>query len=102
MTPEERFTRIETILRSVTEQQATTQQQLRIHGQEIEKQNEGIRGLIVVARTCLDSFTEVREGIQELRASIRELREAQATTDERLNILIETVDRIIRNRNGKE
>lgn len=113
MTPEERFRRIETVLASVAEQQAAqqeqlrmhsqeTEKQLRMHSQEIEKQNEGIRGLIVVARTCLDSFTEVREGIQELRASIRELREAQATTDEKLNILIETVDRIIRHRNGKE
>jgi hypothetical protein len=87
---------------TIIEQQARQQEQLRLHSQEIEKQNEGIRGLIIVARTCLNSFTEVREGIQELRASIRDLREAQASTDEKLNILIETVDRIIRHRNGKE
>jgi len=31
-----------------------------------------------------------------------ELRKAQAATDEKLNILIETVDRIIRNRNGNK
>jgi len=67
MTPEERLDRIETT---------------------IEKHNEAIRGLIVVARTSLDS--------------IQELREAQASTDEKLNILIATVDRIIRQRNGKE
>ena len=74
MTPEERLDRIETM---------------------IDKQNEGIRGLIVVARTCLDSFQEVRESVKELRA-------AQAATDEKLNILIATVDRIIRHRNGNE
>ena len=67
MTPEERLDRIETT---------------------IEKHNEAIRGLIVVARTSLDS--------------IQELREAQASTDEKLNILIATVDRIIRQRNGNE
>ena len=81
MTPEERFDRIENILDRQT--------------QEIDKQNDAIRGLIVVARTCLDSFQEVRE-------SIKELREAQAVTDEKLHILIATVDRIIRSRNGKE
>ena len=53
-----------------------------------DKHNAAIRDLIVVGRTCLDS--------------IKELRDAQATTDEKLNILIETVDRIIRHRNGKE
>ncbi len=33
---------------------------------------------------------------------MKELRDAQAATDEKLNILINTVDRIIRHRNGKE
>jgi len=103
-------------------------------GQEIDKQNDGIRGLIVVARTCLDSIKEMGERheaeIKELReaqaatdeklnilieheavldqmqtrtdAQIQELRQAQAETGEKLKALIETVDRIIRNRNGKE
>ena len=34
-----------------------------------------------------------------LDASIRELREAQAHTDQKLNALIDTVDSIIRSRN---
>ena len=80
MTPEERLDRIE---------------------RTIEKQNEGIQGLIVVARTSLDSIQELREDHKQVMAEIRELREAQKATDEKLNILIDTVDRIIR-RNGKE
>jgi hypothetical protein len=76
MTPEERLTKIET---------------------QIEKQNQGIQGLIVVGRTCLDSIKEMREVHEK---DYEELRRAQAVTDEKLNILIDTVDRIIRNRNG--
>ena len=74
MTPEERLDRIEAIL---------------------DKHNDAIRDLIVVGRTCLNS-------IQEIHGSLKELRDAQATTDEKLNILIATVDRIIRQRNGSE
>jgi len=106
MTPEERFDRIETTL---------------------EKHNDAIRGLIVVSRTCLDSIQGLsdtvnglgdtvnglgdtvkglRDTVKELHDSIKELREtqreAQRETDEKLNILIATVDRIIRQRNGKE
>jgi hypothetical protein len=33
---------------------------------------------------------------KEVTAQIKELREAQAETDQRLNMLIDTVDRIIR------
>jgi predicted metal-binding protein len=64
-----------------------------------DKQNEAIRGLIAVGRTCLDSIQELREVQREdhkqLVGEIREMREAQSTTDEKLNILIDTVDRII-------
>lgn len=70
---------------------------------EIEKHNEAIRGLIVVARTSLDSIQEMREiqrqNHERLTGDIDRLREAQSATDEKLNILIETVDRIIRREN---
>ena len=39
---------------------------------------------------------------EDWNARMKELHEAQAATKEKLNILIETVDRIIRNRNGKK
>lgn len=71
----------------------------------------GIRDLIVVSRTFLDST-------QELRGSVDELREAQKHTDEKLNALIQaqiesehtisrladTVDKLIRSqgRNGQD
>jgi phosphoribosyl-dephospho-CoA transferase len=91
MTPEERFVRIEGVLQSTAEQQAR-------HTEQIDKQNEGIRSLIVVARTCLDSIKEMRESHD---ADYKKLLESQATTDEKLHILIDTVDRIIR-RESKE
>ena len=92
MRPEDRLDRIETILEK--------------QNQEIEKQNEGIRDLIVVSRTVLTSIQELRGSqaatTENLVTSIQELREAQAATDEKLNILIDTVDRIIRHRNGQK
>ena len=99
MTPEERLTRIEN---------------------DIDKQNEGIRSLIVVAHTCLDSLQEFRDlqrkDHEQWTVQMNELREAQAATDEKLNILVEhedvldrtlkslaeTVERILRKDNGQK
>ena len=97
MTPEERFAKIESVLQATAEQHAR-------HSQEIEKQNDGIRSLIVVARTCLDSIKDMREShdtdYKRLSAKIdqivSEMHESQAATEEKLNILIDTLDRIIR------
>ena len=74
MTLEERFDRIEL---------------------QIEKNTNGIRDLIVVSRTLVDSQ-------QRTDAQIKELRNAQQDTDAKLNALIDTVDRIVRHRNGTE
>jgi hypothetical protein len=87
MTPEERFDRIELV---------------------IEKNTNGIRDLIVVSRTILTTTEKVMTSLEasqkEVTKQIQELRKAQAETDEKLNILIDTVDRIIRGlgKNGKE
>ena len=78
MTPEERHAKIEA---------------------EIEKHNTAIQGLIVVGRTCLDSIKEMREVHAK---DYEEIRKAQSATEEKLNILIDTVDRIIRNRNANQ
>jgi hypothetical protein len=103
MTPEERFNKIEQLLYTTAEQHARQQEQLGKFGQEIEKQNEGIRSLIVVARTSLDSFKEVREqrrkDNEEWAEKMKDLRETQAEIGEKLNILIATVDRLIRREN---
>jgi hypothetical protein len=57
--------------------------------------------LIVVARTVLDSMQEMRQRHEQdherFMAEMEKLREAQAATHEKLNTLIDTVDRIIRN-----
>jgi len=83
MTPEERLTRVETL---------------------IEKQTEGIQGLIIVSRTVLTSIQELRADQEQIRKEVREelrqMRDMQKHTDEKLKILIDTVDRIIRRENG--
>src|SRR5262245_46582305 len=102
---EERFDRIEKTLQSLTDAQMQ-------QAAQIEKQNAGIRDLIVVGRISLDSIKEMSETHQkhyeewtaEWTAKMKELRDAQAATDEKLNILIDTVDCVIRNlnRNGNQ
>ena len=101
MTPEERFRYIEKLLKSSAERfdkrQDRLEKQQERQSQEIDKQNDAIRSLIVVARTLLDSAQEFRDlqrkDHEEWAVQMKELRDAQAATDERLNILIDTADR---------
>jgi hypothetical protein len=83
MTPEERFTKIENLLATVTENQL--------------RHDAAIRDLIVVSRTTLNAIGELLEGQKGLQESQIGLQESQKATDDKLHILIETVDRIIRN-----
>jgi hypothetical protein len=106
MTSEERFTKMENVLAAVIENQA--------------KHDAGIRDLIAVSRTVVDSqkqttaqinaltsdlsqlrgaIDDLREGQKELQEGQKELREAQKATEDKLHALIETVDRIIRQKN---
>ena len=111
MTPEERFTKIENLLAAMTEHHAKHDEQIgALQDQmkkqnaafqaQLEKQNEGIRDLIRVSRTLVDSHLANVEFQKEVTNQIHELREAQKDTDGKLNILIDTVDRSIRNKNG--
>ena len=119
MTPEERFHYIETLLQTTGEKQAIMQEQLQATGRDIDKHNDAIRGLILSARACLDSIKEdcdrqegyraewearFKKSREEWEAWFKKSREdweaRDAATQEKLNILIETVDRIIRHRNG--
>jgi len=109
MTPEERFTNIERVLERTAEQisklQVEEAEQSKLQSQQAEqirnliangdKQNEAIRSLIVVSRTVLSSIQELRAAQEKM---IEEARELSKHTDEKLNILIDTVDRIIRQR----
>jgi len=75
MTPEERFERIEI---------------------QIDKNTAAIRDLILVSRTLLTSVNDTDSKVSALVTSIGELRDAQKQTDQKLNVLIETVDRFVR------
>jgi len=85
MTPEERFTKMENLLATVIENQA--------------KHDAGIRDLIAVSRTVVDSQKQTTAQIDALTSDISELRETQKATEDTLHALIETVDRIIRQKN---
>ena len=94
MSPEERFDRIET---------------------QIEKNTAGIRDLMRLSSIFLEQQKQVMtafdKGSLEFRqrqerdheawtVQVNKLNELHAETEQKLNILIDTVDRIIRNRNG--
>ena len=79
MTPEERLDRLERI---------------------VEKQNDGIKDLVRIGRIITDAQIVTNSQINELQRAIARLAEAQKETDDRLNILIDIADRLIR-RNGK-
>jgi hypothetical protein len=96
MTPEERFTKMENLLHAMMEHQAGQQQLLQSQSEEITRQNAGIRDLIVVSRTILTTAEKLVASQDKVTEQIKELREAQAGTDERLNILVDEVNRIIR------
>ncbi len=69
---------------------------------DIDTHNEAIKSLIVVARTLLDSVQGFREDHDRFMREMDKLKETQTGTEEKLNALIDIVDRIIRRRNGKE
>jgi hypothetical protein len=114
MTPEERFDHIEKLLQSTNEQLAAfsrefeqrfrefeqrsreSEQRFSARERETDKHNAAIQSLIVVARTCLDSIKEDRTRHER---DYEEMRAQSRATEEKLNILVETVDRIIRHRN---
>jgi hypothetical protein len=82
MTPEERLTRIENILASVTESQVRHEVDIEKlkswaeqHSRDIDKQNAGIRDLIVVSRTVLESQQRTDDQIRELTTKVNQLTE---------------------------
>lgn len=115
MTPEERFQKIENLLHATAEQlRAETEerrassrefearigkleQQHLARDREIDKHNEAIRSLIVIVRSCVDSIKEDRARHER---DYEEMRAQSRATEEKLNILVDTVDRIIRHRNS--
>jgi len=102
MTPEERLNRIE---QALDRHISFVGQSLEQQNQQIAKNTDGIRDLIVVSRTVLTSIEGMRQvhekDYEEMRKGHEELRKLHVATEEKLNILVNTVDRIIR-RNGNK
>jgi hypothetical protein len=95
MTPEERFTKIENLLAALTEAQVRNEAQIGANNTAIEKQNAGIRDLVIVSRTLVEAQMKTTAQIEAVSV---ELRERQKATENKLHALIDIVDRIIRNK----
>jgi hypothetical protein len=81
VTSEERFTRIENVVLSITETQV--RQQL-----DISKQHDGIKDLIILNRSFLESMQQMTDNVHRLTADQADLRQM-------VQALITTVERFI-------
>jgi hypothetical protein len=97
MTDEERFQRIEKALSASPEHHAR-------HIEEIAELRAMHKVLVLaiskVAETQLASAEGMNEFRQEFQAGMKELRDAQQITEDKLHALIDTVDRIIQSQGG--
>src|SRR5438552_1223742 len=91
MTPEERFTKIVNAIEALTETQARQEAQL-------DKQNAGIRDLIVVSRTLLDAQpatdTRLSSFIGATNTFVDATEDRFSATDTTLKDLIKTVNEL--------
>lgn len=106
MSSEERFIKIENALSALAEHQARyasvlAEQQAR-HAEEISElratQKVMTLAIAKVAEMQQETTRNLDVGIKQLR---EEMRESQRITDEKLHVLIDTVDRIIRDRGSR-
>jgi hypothetical protein len=116
MSPEEQFDEIrkkldriekwlETFRRSVqtSEEMRDAAVTIQLLEQQFGKHEDALGKLVLIAASAVKTAQENNEALTKVKDSISEQRELQKHTDETLNILIETVDRIIRHRgNGHE
>ena len=122
MTPEERFTKIENLLKTMTEHHAQFDEEMAAHRKQTKSDHaqhtKEIAELRELQRIMAAGFIRLQEAQQvaqeaqetwarrfqkELEAvneTIRETAEVQRTSEGKLNALIDTVDRIIRSRNA--
>jgi len=87
MTPEERFTRIENAIQAAVETQAR-------HEVQLEKQNAGIRDLIVVSRMIIDAQQRADNNMNQLTGTVDQLAGTVDGLAGTVNQLISTVDRL--------
>ncbi len=103
MTPEERFTRMEKLASTLREGQALHEADVREIREirEIQKKTDAV--LLKLAgnqQGMAESQLRMAESHSRLADSQDKLAKAQAETEAKLNALIETVDRLIRDRGG--
>jgi chromosome segregation ATPase len=61
----------------------------------LAKHNEAIVGLLQISRTSLDHHTAAEAQMTEIRTEMKEIARAQKSTDQRLNVLIDVLERHI-------
>ena len=91
MSSEERFIKIENALGVLAEHQAR-------HAEEISE----LRAMQKVMTLAIAKSAEIQQAsARKIDEGMKELREAQRITEEKLHALIDTVDRIIRDRGSR-
>jgi prefoldin subunit 5 len=91
MTPEEMERNIEFIV----EQQAKFYADIQKINETLAKHNEAIVGLLQISRTLLDHHTAVDAQMTEIRTEMKELARSQKSTDQRLTVLIDVIEKHI-------
>jgi chromosome segregation ATPase len=91
MTPQE----MERNIAFIVEQQAKFSADIERINETLAKHNEAIVGLLQISRTLLDHHTAVEAQMTEIRTEMREIARAQKSTDQRLNGLIDVLERHI-------
>lgn len=116
MTPEERYERMERKIEFILDQQGQFYADLRKHDEQLEKLKEQTTQNAVQIGTLTAHVAENTRQIGQLAhvvgeltlridslgQSVKELTEAGKHTDDRLNIVINTVERYFSDRNGSQ
>jgi hypothetical protein len=111
MQPEERFTKIENFLEAVAEHQAHHSEQSARNAAQIARNSGQLAEVIEIQKSMAVGMVELRESqetshrqfVEEMttiRETLRITGETLHAVEEKLHALIDTVDRIIRNRNN--
>jgi hypothetical protein len=111
MTPEERFTSIENFLNTVADHQAQFMEQMAAAERRAEaaeqrsgdahaKHDQEIAQIRELIHAIAGRIIIIEDNMIRLERAGDLVKEAQQITEQKLNALIDTVDRIIRNRNG--
>jgi hypothetical protein len=94
---------LERTMQFILEMQAKLEASAAKHDEQIAKHDEQIATLAASVTTLTDLVGRIAQAeirlVERMEVGFRELHEIQATTDYKLNALIDTVDKLVR-RNG--